>query len=114
MPPTKFQLNLTYRSGADVVSGFSRWPPWWPSWILERNEFSNSKSPSHPPSLGSIRLTVQEQMCSEDFQDGHRGGVAILAIGTGMTLAILNLYVAPMPLIKFQLNQPYCLEGDAV
>ena len=48
MPPDKFQLNPTYRSGADVVSRFSRWPRWWPSWILERNEFRNSKSPSHP------------------------------------------------------------------
>ena len=48
MPPIKFQLNLTYRLGADVVTRFSRGPSWWPSWILERNEFSNSKSPSHP------------------------------------------------------------------
>ena len=31
MPPTKFQINLTFHSGADVVS---RWPPWWPFWIL--------------------------------------------------------------------------------
>ena len=45
MPPTKFQLNLTYCSRADVVS---RQPLWRPSWILERNEFSNFKSPYHP------------------------------------------------------------------
>ena len=48
MPPTKFQLNPTYHSGADVLPRFSRWPPWWPSWVLERNEFSNYKSPGHP------------------------------------------------------------------
>ena len=27
MPPTKFQLNPTYRSRADVISRFSSWPP---------------------------------------------------------------------------------------
>ena len=35
MPPTKFQLNLTCRSRANVVSRFSSWPPWRQSWILE-------------------------------------------------------------------------------
>ena len=67
MPPTKFLVNPTYHSGADVISRFSRWPPRQPPWILERNKFSNSKSPSHPnasglrPSLGSILLTHREQ-----------------------------------------------------
>ena len=46
--PTKFQLNLTYHSRADVVSKFSSLPPWQPSWILEWNQSSNSKSPCHP------------------------------------------------------------------
>ena len=31
--------------GGDVVWRISRWPPWWwPSWILEWNDFSNSES----------------------------------------------------------------------
>ena len=47
MPPIKFQLNQTYFSRADVVSKFSSWPPWWPSWTLERNKFSSSKSLCH-------------------------------------------------------------------
>ena len=51
MPPTKFQLNLTYLSGADVISRFSRWP----SWIFKPNEFSNSKSPSHPNDSHQVR-----------------------------------------------------------
>ena len=38
----------------------------------------------------------------EDFQDGHHGGH--LGYRNGMILAILNLYVGPMPHIKFQLN----------
>ena len=44
MPPIMFKLNQTYRSVADVIWRFSRWLPWWPSWISERNHFSNSKS----------------------------------------------------------------------
>ena len=44
LSPTKFRLNPTYRSGAYVVCRFSRWPQWWPSWILEQNDFSNSES----------------------------------------------------------------------
>ena len=41
IPPTKFQLNLTYHLGADVVS---RWPLQRPSWISERNDFRHSES----------------------------------------------------------------------
>ena len=44
MPPTKFQLNPTQGLGADLGSRFSRWPPKQPSWIAERNYFSNAES----------------------------------------------------------------------
>ena len=44
MFPIKFRLNLTYGFGGDIVGRISRWPPWRPSWISERNNFSNSKS----------------------------------------------------------------------
>ena len=47
MPPIKFRLNLTYGLGGDVVWRISRWPPWWPSWISEWNDFSNSESLCH-------------------------------------------------------------------
>ena len=39
---------------------------------------------------------------------------AILDIRTETILAILNLYVSPMPSIKFWLNLTYGLGGDAV
>ena len=45
MPPIKFWLNPTYGLGGDVVWTISRWLPWWSSWILEQNHFSNSESP---------------------------------------------------------------------
>ena len=44
MPPIKFRLNLTYGFGGDIVWRISRWLWWWPSCILEMNNFSNSES----------------------------------------------------------------------
>ena len=44
MLPIKFWLNLTYGFGGDVIRRISRWHPWWPSWISERYNFSNSES----------------------------------------------------------------------
>ena len=43
-------------------------------------------------------------MSFEEFQDGRHG---YLGYQNGMILAILNLYVTPMPTIKFQLNLTY-------
>ena len=72
-------------SVADVISRFSRQLPWWPSWISERNHFSNSKSPCCPDAFHQVspptQLTVREhlhwtltrqpeEMLFEDFQEG--------------------------------------------
>ena len=48
----------------------------------------------------------------EDFQDDHLG--AHLRYRNRKILAILNLYFAPMPPIKFWLNPLYGLGGDVV
>ena len=37
--PTKFQVNWIFDSGDEVQNRFSRWQPWWPSWILDKNDF---------------------------------------------------------------------------
>ena len=63
-----------------------------------------------PPSLASIQLTIGKQTWFENFQDGNPGGH--LGHGNGMILTILNLYVASMSPIKFQLNPTYGLGGD--
>ena len=47
MPPIKFWLNPTYSFGGGVVWRISRWPPWWPSLILQQYDFSNSESLCH-------------------------------------------------------------------
>ena len=48
----------------------------------------------------------------EDIQDGHLGGH--LRYWNRTILAILNLYVALMPPIKFGLNSHFGLGGDVV
>ena len=65
-----------------------------------------------PPSFASFRLTIREQMWIEDFKDGHLGGH--LGCRKRTILAILNLYVAPMPPLKFQLHPIYGLGGDII
>ena len=59
-----------------------------------------------PSSFDSIQLMVWEEMLFKEFQDGR------LAYQNRTILAILNLYVAPMPPIKFWLNPSYSLGGD--
>ena len=61
-----------------------------------------------PSSFGSIQLTVWEEMSFEEFQDGSHG------YRNGTILAILNLYVAPMPPITFRLNPTYGFGGGIV
>ena len=83
MPPIKFQLNPTCHV-EDIFWRISRWLPWWPSWIFEWNNFSNSESPCHPNA--SHQLSAQSNL-----PFGSRCGlkifkmapmVAILDIGT--------------------------------
>ena len=40
MLPTKFGVNYPFGSGDEVKSRFSRWRPWGPSWISDRDDFS--------------------------------------------------------------------------
>ena len=39
MLPTKFRVNWPFGS-EDAKNRFSRWLPWRPSWISDRNDFS--------------------------------------------------------------------------
>ena len=39
MLPIKFQVNWPLGSGEEAKNRFSRWLPWWPSWISVRNHF---------------------------------------------------------------------------
>ena len=55
---------------------------------------------------------VLEEIVFKEFQDVRRG--CHLGHRNGMILAILNLYVTVMPLIKFRLNPTKGLGGDVV
>ena len=48
MLPSKFGVNWPFGSGEEVKNRFSRWQPWRPSWISDRNDFINFWSTSHP------------------------------------------------------------------
>ena len=47
MVPSKFGVNWPFSSG-EAKNRFSRWRPWRPSWISDRNDFSYFWSTSHP------------------------------------------------------------------
>ena len=40
MLPTRFQVNWPLVSGEEAKNRFSRFRPWWPSWISNQNDFS--------------------------------------------------------------------------
>ena len=40
MLPSKFGVNWPFGSGEEAKNRFSRWRPWWPSWISDRYNFS--------------------------------------------------------------------------
>ena len=40
MLPIKFGVNWPFGSGEEEKNRFSRWRPWRPSWIFDRNDFS--------------------------------------------------------------------------
>ena len=40
MLPSKFGVNWPFGSGEEAKTRFSRWPPWQPSWISNRHDFS--------------------------------------------------------------------------
>ena len=72
MLSTKIHVNWPFSSGEEVKNRFSRWWPWWSSWILDRNDFSYFLSTSHPSSK-PIGLFFQKKQ-KIDFQDsGHSG-----------------------------------------
>ena len=41
MLSTKFRVNWPFGSEEEAKNRFSRWRPWWPSWISDWNDFSH-------------------------------------------------------------------------
>ena len=61
-------------------------------------------------SFNSIKLTIQEQLTTENIQDGQRGGHH--GYRNKIILAILIFHVAIMPPINFWLNMTYHSGAD--
>ena len=57
MLPTKFWPHGPFGSGEEVKNRFSRWPPWQPSWISDRNNFTYFWSISN--SDASLQVSTQ-------------------------------------------------------
>ena len=112
MLPSKFGVNWPFGSGEEAKNRFSRWPPWWPSWIFDRHDFNYffiNKSPQcFLASLESIGLSVQKKR-KIDFQDGGHGGHLGFPIGTN--LAIFDLQVTPMLPTRYRVNWPRGVGG---
>ena len=68
--------------------------------------------PCLPSSFGLIRLTIPQQRLFESFEVGRHGDH--LGYRKWIILAVLNLHVALMPSIKFQLKLTYSFGGDVV
>ena len=112
MFPTMFGVNWLLGLGEEAKNRFSRWLPWWPSWISDRHNFSHFliyKSPRcFLASLESIGLLVQEKKRKIDFQDGGHPGFLI-----GMILAIFDLQVTLILPSKFGVNWPFSSGEEA-
>ena len=51
---TKFKVKTPFGSGEEAKNRFSRWRPWWPSWISDWNDFSYFRSISHPEAFYQV------------------------------------------------------------
>ena len=78
MPHTKFQVSWYFGSREEEKNRFSRWPPWRPSWISDRNDFSYFWSTCHPdvsyqvPSQLEFRFMRRRE--KTNFQVGRHSG----------------------------------------
>ena len=63
MVPSKFGVNWPFGSGEEAKNRFSRWQPWRPSWISDRNDFSYFWSTSHPDASYQVKSSQLAQGC---------------------------------------------------
>ena len=103
--PTKFWDNWPFGSREEAQDKFSRWRPWRPSWISNRNDFRYLWSSSHHDTLESNNLSVQEKKGKINFQDSRHGGHPGLSIRT--ILGIFYLHVGPIFPTKFRVSWPF-------
>ena len=101
MPPIMFKLNQTYRSVADVIWRFSRWLPWWSSWISERNHFSNSISPCCPNAFHQVSAKSDTILMEISKLKKILMRAGPWSTDHDISWSGANLQVTPMPPTKF-------------
>ena len=110
MLPSKFGVNWPFGSGEEAKNRFSRWLPWPPSWISDRNDlnyFLSMSSQCFLPCFESVGFWVQEKKQTIYFQDGRHIHGGHLGFTIGTILAIFDLQVIPMLPSKFGVNWPF-------
>ena len=102
--PSKFRVNWPFGSGNEVKNRFSRWRPWQPSWISDRNNFSYFWSTSHPNASYQVssQLAFRCRKRSEKYIFKMDGGHLWFPIRT--ILAIFDLQVTLMHPTKFRIK----------
>ena len=108
LPPIKFWLWWP-----SWISRISRWPPWRPSWISERNDFSNSESLCHCDASHQV-------LAQSDLRFGRRYHLKNFKMATMAPswlseqndLAILNLCVTVMTPIMAAMRPSGILERN--
>ena len=102
MLPTKFRVSWPwpFGSGEEAKNRFSRWRPWRPSWISDRNNLSYFDLQVTPMLPTKFRVNWPFGSGEEakiDFQDGCH-----LRFRIGIILAIFDLKVTLMFPTKFR------------
>ena len=111
MLPPMFGVYWLLGLGEEAKNRFSRWLPWWPSWISDRHDFSHFWSTSHPDASYQVwgQLAFWFRRSEKiDFQDGGHLGFPI-----GTILAIFVLQVTLILPSKFGVNWPFSSGEEA-
>ena len=93
--PTQVQVNWHSGSGEEVKNRFLRWPPWWPSWISDGNNFNFFLSTSH---LSQLAFQFRR-----NFQDGRRGVRFGFSIETILAIFLSSCH----PDASYQVSSPF-------
>ena len=115
---TKFQVNSPFGSGEEVKKRFSRWPPWQPSWISNRTNFSFFfffffiyQSPlCFLPSSSQLAFRFRRRSNKQIFKMATM--VAILDFQSENFLAIFNLQITPKLPSQVGVNWPFSSEKE--
>ena len=100
MLPAKFRINWPFGSGEEMKNGFSRKPPWRPSWISDRNDFSHPDASYQVSSQLAFWFRRRSEISR--FSRCRHGGHLRFLIRT--IKALFDLQVTPMIPTKFQIK----------